>query len=151
MGFWLNESWSWKFQWRRSLFQWEGALVDQLMAAVAHVKLHLNSPDIILWDNNPKGSYSTKLGREYLEALDYLALYCMVYIFNQKNDHAFFDIPMPAAAAQQLLGDVVNQPAILLACKGDHPQTHNGKFSSIFLELFLLYWQPLHLNRTAPT
>ncbi|KAM7268485.1 hypothetical protein ACFE04_010651 [Oxalis oulophora] len=55
---------SFGFMWRRSLFQWEGALNDQLMAAVVHVKLHLNSPDIILWDNNPKGSYSTKLGRE---------------------------------------------------------------------------------------
>lgn len=49
MGEWVNEVWSWKFRWRRHLFDWEKEEFDNLMLIIEHRKLVRNKKDGVTW------------------------------------------------------------------------------------------------------
>ena len=48
-GFWDGHEWTWNFQWRRRLFQWELDLLNELHNALAIVKLNRFSKDRLIW------------------------------------------------------------------------------------------------------
>ncbi|CAL0333597.1 unnamed protein product [Lupinus luteus] len=57
---WRNGVWQWSIQWRRSLFDWEQAEVDDLNSILESVRGPSNSMDGWIWKNEKDGVYSVR-------------------------------------------------------------------------------------------
>ena len=49
LGHWLNDVWVWQLDWRRSFFDWEKALLEQLVQNLQEVKPFVGEEDIWVW------------------------------------------------------------------------------------------------------
>ena len=49
LGHWLNDVWVWRLEWRRIFFDWEKALLEQLVHNLQEVKPFVGEEDIWVW------------------------------------------------------------------------------------------------------
>lgn len=79
MGSWCNGSWSWNFNWRRSLFVWEENLVLELLEQINFFVENIERKDQWIWSADPTGVFSSKstfklLQNRLSEPLDHSAI-----------------------------------------------------------------------------
>jgi len=66
VGEWEEEEWSWKLSWRRSRFQWESELLDELLRVIDRIKPRRDTTDIQTWGGDASGVYSVKTAYDCL-------------------------------------------------------------------------------------
>ncbi|GKV32128.1 hypothetical protein SLEP1_g40757 [Rubroshorea leprosula] len=62
MGSWKGETWSWNFEWRRSLFSWEVESLQDLKQWINMTEFLKDKEDTWIWKAKRKGLYTTKSG-----------------------------------------------------------------------------------------
>ncbi|KAL5170075.1 putative ribonuclease H protein [Glycine soja] len=70
MGLLIDNRWEWQFQWRRNLFEHEISTAAEFMADIEHVHIQPSARDLLLWNADPGGSYTTKSAYNLLKAND---------------------------------------------------------------------------------
>lgn len=78
VGGWEEGKWKWSLSWRRSLFVWENALLENLMRDLEVVTLKEGHKDKWIWEASDDGLFSVKSCYEVLRGP------------NSSDDHVFF-------------------------------------------------------------
>ena len=60
MGKFSQNTWSWDFKWRRNLFDYENEQAIAFMEDISAFSIHQQLQDIMVWQAEPNGLYSTK-------------------------------------------------------------------------------------------
>jgi len=60
VGSWGELGWSWRFGWRRTRFEWENFVEEEMMNLITRKTLNKDFEDIIEWSGDPKGVFSVK-------------------------------------------------------------------------------------------
>ncbi|XP_068497922.1 uncharacterized protein [Phaseolus vulgaris] len=58
LGYWYNGEWVWNLDWRRSFFDWEKSLVEQLFQSLQEVKLVFGEADSWVWKIRESQTFS---------------------------------------------------------------------------------------------
>jgi len=69
VGSWGELGWSWRLGWRRTRFEWENSVEEEMMNLITRKTLNKDSEDIIEWNGDPKGVFSVKSA--YLTLFNY--------------------------------------------------------------------------------
>ncbi|GKU96700.1 hypothetical protein SLEP1_g9907 [Rubroshorea leprosula] len=62
MGTWMEDSWSWRFNWRRNLLSWELEQKQELESTLLSVSVVQGKTDTWVWSRSSEGKYSVKSG-----------------------------------------------------------------------------------------
>jgi len=60
VGSWGALGWSWRLRWRRTRFEWENSIEEEMMNLITGKTLNKDSEDIIEWSGDSKGVFSVK-------------------------------------------------------------------------------------------